>query len=146
MLCESDACFRGVTLFTNCYKLLTAAKCPRATESPMARGAEPVTSCRLLSVTAMTHRTSWKVARSSMPTPWLALTPFSYEGEGGGRGGNKQKQFVSVHQRDGCFSQLLCAILNSWQRLRRKKSNLKSNVNFQQADSLTIICQSLSKS
>lgn len=58
---------------------LTAAKCPRQTERPMANGAEPVTSRRLLSVTAMTHSTSWKVARSSMPTPWLGVTPLSCE-------------------------------------------------------------------
>lgn len=56
---------------------LTAAKCPRQTERPMAKGAEPVTSRLLLSVTAITHSTSWKVARSSMPTPWLGVTPLS---------------------------------------------------------------------
>lgn len=54
--------------------LLTAAKCPKHTERPMAKGAEPVTSRRLLSVTAITHSTSWKVASSSMPTPWLGVT------------------------------------------------------------------------
>lgn len=43
----------------------------------MAKGAEPVTSRRLLSVTAITQSTSWKVARSSMPTPWLGVTPLS---------------------------------------------------------------------
>lgn len=53
---------------------LTAAKCPKHTERPIARGAEPVTSRRLLSVTAITHSTSWKVASSSMPRPWLGVT------------------------------------------------------------------------
>lgn len=50
--------------------LLTAVKWPRQTLRPMARGAEPVTSRLLLSVVAMTHNTSWKVAKSSIPTPW----------------------------------------------------------------------------
>lgn len=37
---------------------LTAVKCPSPTDSPIARGAEPVTSVLRLSVTAMIHRTS----------------------------------------------------------------------------------------
>lgn len=37
---------------------LTAVKCPSPTDSPIAKGAEPVTSVLRLSVTAMIHRTS----------------------------------------------------------------------------------------
>lgn len=58
---------------------LTAARCPRPTDRPIARGADPVTSLRLLSVTAMTHRTSWSVARNSMAKPLPALMLFSWE-------------------------------------------------------------------
>lgn len=73
---------------------LTAAKCPRQTERPMARGAEPLTSRRRLSVTAMTHSTSWKVASSSMPTPWLGVMPLSC-----GSSERKPEQQHSVSQR-----------------------------------------------
>lgn len=56
-------------------QLLTATRCPKPTDSPMARGAEPVTSDRCLSVVAKTQRTSWKVAKSSMANPWPTFTP-----------------------------------------------------------------------
>lgn len=54
---------------------LTARRCPRATERPMARGADPETSVLLRSVVARTHKTSWRVAMISIPSPWPALTP-----------------------------------------------------------------------
>lgn len=54
---------------------LTARRCPKATERPMAKGADPETSVLLRSVVARTHNTSWKVAMISMPSPWPALIP-----------------------------------------------------------------------
>lgn len=48
---------------------LTASRCPRATERPMARGPEPPRSRRLLSVVASTHSTSCRVPMISMPRP-----------------------------------------------------------------------------
>lgn len=56
---------------------LTAAKCPSPTDSPIASGADPLTSLRRLSVTAITHRTSWRVARNSMMKPCPTVTLFS---------------------------------------------------------------------
>lgn len=55
--------------------LLTASKCPRATDKPMARGAEPPRSRRLRSVVARTHSTSCRVPMISMPRPWPEFTP-----------------------------------------------------------------------
>lgn len=55
--------------------LLTASRCPRATEKPMARGAEPPKSRRLRSVVASTHSTSCRVPMISMPRPWPEFTP-----------------------------------------------------------------------
>lgn len=60
---------------------LTAAKCPSPTDSPMASGADPLTSLRRLSVTANTHRTSWRVARNSMMKPCPTPTLFSCKRE-----------------------------------------------------------------
>lgn len=60
----------------DCHSL-TAAKCPSPTDSPIASGAEPLTSPRRLSVTAITHRTSWRVARNSMTKPCPTVTLFS---------------------------------------------------------------------
>jgi hypothetical protein len=54
---------------------LTASRCPRATEKPMARGAEPPRSRRLRSVVASTHSTSCRVPMISMPRPWPEFTP-----------------------------------------------------------------------
>lgn len=54
---------------------LTARRCPKATERPMAKGADPETSFLLRSVVARTHNTSWKVAMISIPSPWPALIP-----------------------------------------------------------------------
>lgn len=43
----------------------------------MARGADPETSFLLRSVVARTHKTSWRVAMISIPSPWPALIPFA---------------------------------------------------------------------
>lgn len=62
---------------------LTASRCPRATEKPMARGPEPPRSRRLRSVVASTHSTSCRVPMISMPRPWPEFTPgASCRGEG----------------------------------------------------------------
>ena len=63
-----------------CHDVRTPARCPNPTDSPIARGAYPLTS-RLLSVTASTHRTSWRVSRNSMTKPWPGLIPFSCKDE-----------------------------------------------------------------
>lgn len=55
--------------------LLTASRCPRATDKPMASGAEPPKSRRLRSVVARTHSTSCRVPMISMPRPWPEFTP-----------------------------------------------------------------------
>lgn len=54
---------------------LTASRCPRATERPMARGAEPPRSRRRRSVVANTHSTNCRVPMISMPRPWPEFTP-----------------------------------------------------------------------
>lgn len=59
-----------------CFDILTPARCPSPTDNPIARGPNPPTS-RLLSVTASTHMTSWRVSRNSTPKPWLGVIPFS---------------------------------------------------------------------
>lgn len=49
---------------------LTAAKCPAVIERPMAKGTDPFTSDRRLSLTPCTTNTSINVMRASMRTAW----------------------------------------------------------------------------
>lgn len=49
---------------------LTAAKCPAVIERPMAKGMDPFTSDRRLSLTPCTTNTSINVMSASMRTAW----------------------------------------------------------------------------
>lgn len=59
------------------WVILTAARCPSPTDRPIASGADPWMSFRRLSVTAITQRTSWRVAKNSMAKPWAGVTLLS---------------------------------------------------------------------
>lgn len=52
---------------------LTANKCPIATENPIAKAIEPVTSVRLESQLAKIVNTNWNVIINSTRSPWPAV-------------------------------------------------------------------------